>query len=93
MNTTENKNTPWYIDPDHKGIVRFDNEPLSGILAGTKAQLIVTAVNNYSQLVEALKIALWAEENGEYEAQKQGKPRLMERLELYRNLLSKIEKP
>ncbi len=48
----------WYVDPQQKGIIRFDDCPLSGILAGTKAQQIVTAVNSHDELLEALKKAV-----------------------------------
>lgn len=40
-------------------------------------------------LLEALQVMLWAEENGEYESQKQGKPRLTERLEIARKAIAK----
>lgn len=48
----------WYVDPVHKGIVRFNNDVTTGILAGTKAQQIVTAVNCHSELLNALKQSL-----------------------------------
>lgn len=45
----------WYVDPQHKGIVRFNDDLSTGVLAGTKAQQIVTAVNSHAELLEALK--------------------------------------
>lgn len=43
------------------------------------------------ELLEALEIALWSELNGESEAQKQGKPRLTERIEIYKGLILKAK--
>lgn len=48
----------WYVDSVQKGIVRFDDDVFSGILAGTKAQQIVTAVNSHKELLNALKQSL-----------------------------------
>ena len=42
-------------------------------------------------MYEALKVALWDIENGEVEAQWQGKPRLIERLSIYKKALAKAE--
>ena len=44
-----------------------------------------------SELYEALKVALWNEEHDEYQAQHQGKPRLIERIDIYKQALSKAE--
>lgn len=45
----------WYVDPQQKGIVRFNDDLSTGVLAGTKAQQIVTAVNSHDELLEALR--------------------------------------
>lgn len=45
---------------------------------------------NKYELWEAVQVALWDGEHGEWEAQKQGKPRLIERLAIYRQVLAKI---
>lgn len=49
------------------------------------AKLIAAA----PELLEAVEVALWDLENGEAEAQKQGKPRLAERLEIFRAAIKK----
>ncbi|MES2287353.1 MAG: hypothetical protein V4547_16795 [Bacteroidota bacterium] len=54
------------------------------------ANRIVNCVNNFDAVVEALKMVMWDMENGEAEAQKQGKPRYSERKEIISNLLSTI---
>jgi hypothetical protein len=41
-------------------------------------------------LRSALEAALWSEQHGEAEAHKQGRPRLMQRLELYRSALTAL---
>lgn len=46
---------------------------------------------NKYELLEAVKVALWDAEHDEGEAQKQGHPRLIERLEIYRQVIAKIE--
>lgn len=51
------------------------------------ANLIAAAPDMY----KALKVALWHEENGEYESQHQGKPRYCEVLEILRNTIAKAE--
>ncbi len=71
------------------------------------ANLIVAAVNacvklnpdnpmdaaeSISDMLEAVKVALWDGEHDEYQAQKQGHPRLIERLEIYRKALSKSKR-
>ena len=44
-----------------------------------------------NELLEALEMMFWAERYGEYEAQKQGKPRLAERWEICRELISRAK--
>ena len=65
------------------------------------AEAIVTAVNStygadinpeaIGDLLEAVEVALWATLNGEFEAQMQGKPRLTERCEMFRNAIQKAK--
>jgi hypothetical protein len=45
----------------------------------------------HKELVDAIKMALWAEGNGEAEAQRQGKPRLSERCDIFRKLIEQAE--
>lgn len=43
------------------------------------------------ELIEALEMELWAEDNGEYASQELGKPGLNERLEIMRTLIKKYK--
>lgn len=43
------------------------------------------------ELLEALKMMIWASENGEHQSQVHGRPRLCERHEIVRNLLKRFE--
>ena len=54
------------------------------------AEYICKAVNSYEDLLNACKMELWAIENGESAAQKEGKPRLSERLEILKTLIQKL---
>jgi hypothetical protein len=51
-------NEKWFVDPNHKGIVRFNDDPYTGILAGDRAKQIVDAVNSHDELIEALQYAV-----------------------------------
>lgn len=46
--------TKMFVDPKSHGIIRWDDDPTAGILAGMRAKEIVTAVNSYDALREAL---------------------------------------
>lgn len=46
-----------FIDPQRPGIVRWNDDPMTGILAGVRAQEIVTTVNAYDDMRAALETA------------------------------------
>lgn len=51
------------------------------------ARLIAAAPD----LLEACKVALWHIDNGEYRSQKEGRPRLIEVLNMLRSAIAKVE--
>jgi len=53
---------------------------------------IVKRVDLHEELIKAIEMEIWAAINGESEAQKQGKPRLSERIEILNSLLEKATK-
>ena len=73
-----------FVGNDFLGQYAFEN-------AEANAEFIVKACNNYDKLVEAVKVALWDGEHDEAQAQHQGHPRLIERLEIYRQVLKEVE--
>lgn len=60
---------------------------LRNIPSNEDANLIAAAPD----LLKATKVALWDAENDEYQAQKQGHPRLIDRLAIYRAAIAKAE--
>ena len=49
MTPKQRKSDVAYVDPVRPGIVRFyDGDEFDGVLAGTRAQLIVDALNEYA---------------------------------------------
>jgi hypothetical protein len=70
-------------------VAEFGNE--GDIQAEHYAQLFCTAVNNHKALIDAVKMELWAIKNGEAEAQKQGRPRMITRIEILEELLKRCE--
>lgn len=47
-----------FIDPQRPGIIRWNDDPTTGILAGMRAAEIVRAVNAHDELVEAVDTLL-----------------------------------
>jgi|GEM_PF-4390989 len=79
------------IVPNIKTICEMEATHLGDVkTTAANAGYTALCVNNFKEVVEALEEMLWAAENGEAEAQKQGRKRYIERLEQTRNALSKI---
>jgi len=53
--TKQAKHTQWWVDPIKPGIVRFNDDPTCGILAGSQAKTVVRAVNSHEELLGALQ--------------------------------------
>lgn len=75
---------------DHKGLDRYH---YSQEESEANAAYIVKAVNAYQSHLDLLKMVLWDMDNGEAEAQRQGKPRYITRKERIEAAIAAAENP
>ena len=75
---------------DYKDYEAIYENSFNGFIAGANWQKEQDKAI-IEELLEVIKMLQWAEENGESYAQRYGKPRLTERLEITKNIISKAE--